>query len=72
MHRPDNTAPEILPNTTSDYVRTHCTICAAGWTRTNTEGHQAVVCLLDRSPVWPLMVTCARYEPREIPEPPRT
>ncbi len=70
MDRPDRAAHELSPTPLSDYVRTHCTICAAGWTRADAEGRQVVICLLDRSPAWPLMVACDRYEPRETSEAP--
>lgn len=52
----------------SDYVKTHCGTCAAGWTRTGATGEKAYVCLLDREPVWPQMTNCDRYERREDSE----
>jgi len=70
MHRPDTALLETLPAATSGYVTTHCTICAAGWTRKDAEGRLVVICLLDRLPAWPLMVDCDRYEPRETAAPP--
>jgi len=55
----------------SDYVKTHCTTCAAGWIRTGERGEVIYTCLLDREPVWPQMVNCDRYERREEAEPER-
>jgi len=56
-----------LSGTISDYVKTHCATCAAGWTRTGEDGVKVYVCLLDREPVWPQMIECDRYEKREEP-----
>jgi hypothetical protein len=60
----------------SDFVKTRCATCAAGWTRTGTDGLKVLkvhICLLDREPVWPQMTDCDRYEKREdsAPEPDR-
>jgi len=52
----------------SRYVITHCTICAAGWTRTGSDGSRVIVCLLDREPVWREMIRCDRFEPRPLKE----
>ncbi|MBF0562781.1 MAG: hypothetical protein HQL37_12345 [Alphaproteobacteria bacterium] len=46
----------------SPYVMTHCTTCLAGWTRKDQSGQVAIVCLLDREPVWPEMAACDRFE----------
>ena len=62
-----------LPENTSEFVKTHCVTCAAGWTRATETGEMLVVCLLDRQPVWAAMTRCDRYEAREQPpEVPRT
>jgi hypothetical protein len=53
----------------SDFVKTHCATCAAGWTRTGKDGAKVYVCLLDREPVWPQLTDCDRYERREDSEP---
>jgi len=55
--------------TISDYVKTHCATCAAGWTRTGESGAKVYFCLLDREAVWPQMTDCDRYEQRESSEP---
>ncbi len=55
-----------LSETISDYVKTHCATCAAGWTRTGKDGEKVYFCLLDREPVWPQMMDCDRYEQREF------
>jgi hypothetical protein len=52
----------------SPYVMTHCTTCAAGWTRKADHGETVIFCLLDREPVWPEMAECDRYESREAAE----
>ncbi len=70
MHPADTAAPETLPPATSGFVITHCTTCAAGWTRKDAEGRLVVICLLDRLPAWSAMVACDRYEPREIADAP--
>ena len=49
----------------SEFARTHCMRCAAGWTRTLEDGTKTIVCLLDREPVLPNMTSCDRYELRE-------
>jgi hypothetical protein len=49
----------------SDFAVTHCMRCAAGWTRTISNGTKAVFCLLDREPVLTNMVSCDRFELRE-------
>lgn len=53
--------------TTSNYVETHCRICAAGQTITRDSGDKASYCLLLRD--WmtgprgqPLITDCDRYE----------
>jgi hypothetical protein len=73
------------PTTTSDFVKTHCQICAAGQTITRADpAGSATYCLLLRE--WmtardgkPLIVDCDRFEQREdlpllsasaAPEPP--
>ncbi len=48
----------------SRYVVTRCTTCEAGWTRKDDTGKMVVTCLLDREPVWPVMVSCDRFAPR--------
>ena len=52
----------------SAYVATRCTICEAGWTRKADDGKMVIVCLLDREPVWPVMVVCDRFAPRTEPD----
>jgi hypothetical protein len=48
------------------FVVSHCQkSCAAGWTRTSRDGGVLTVCLLDRELVWPEMVSCNRYEPKQ-------
>jgi hypothetical protein len=47
-----------------DFAETHCTNCAAGWTRKGKNGC-LTVCLLNREPVLAGMTDCDRYEPRE-------
>ena len=54
--------PEKSPRTTSNFLRTHCQTCAAGWTRRTHKGPKLVVCLLDRQPVIPEIADCDRYE----------
>lgn len=49
----------------SAFITTHCTTCAAGWTRVRPDGEAVIVCLLDREPVITDMADCDRYEPRE-------
>ena len=71
MKRHAPSPPKPLSGPISDYVKTHCTICAAGWTRRDAEGQMAVICLLDRLPAWDLMIDCDRYELRELSEPPK-
>ncbi len=51
------------PNT--EYARTHCMNCAAGWTRSGEDGARLIVCLLDREPVLTNMTSCDRFEPKE-------
>lgn len=51
------------PNT--EFARTHCMNCAAGWTRSGDDGARLIVCLLDREPVLTNMTSCDRYEPKE-------
>jgi len=53
---------EGLSATTSNYAKTHCKICAAGWTRTGINGEEIIICLLDREQVWQAMEKCSRYE----------
>jgi hypothetical protein len=48
----------------SRFVVSRCTTCEAGWTRKDDEGKMVIACLLDREPVWPVMVSCDRYAPR--------
>jgi len=60
----DEPPPESLPQL-SPFIATHCMTCAAGWTRHGQNGGVVVVCLLDRARVWPDMLDCDRYEPRE-------
>ncbi len=55
-------------NVPAGYAATHCRNCAAGWTRTGTEGGVLTVCLLDREPVLADMTSCDRFEPKEEPE----
>ena len=61
------TAPETSSLTFSNYVTTHCTTCAAGWTRTSERGGLAIVCLLNREPVWAEMAGCDRFEAKGTP-----
>jgi hypothetical protein len=68
MHNPRHGAS---PENTSEFVKTHCATCAAGWTRATEAGEMLVVCLLDRQPVWAAMSHCSRYEPEEL-TPPRS
>ncbi len=49
----------------SEFARTHCMRCAAGWTRSREDGTKIIVCLLDREPVLPTMTNCDRYELRD-------
>jgi hypothetical protein len=49
----------------SDFVKTHCMTCAAGWTRRIADRTVAVVCLLDRELVPAEMSACDRYETRD-------
>jgi len=51
--------------TPTGYAASHCRNCAAGWTRTGTEGGALTVCLLDREPVLADMTNCDRFEPKE-------
>lgn len=52
----------------SEFVKTHCKICAAGWVRTGQEGAEVIVCLLDREPVKAGLTGCNRFElPEEEP-----
>jgi hypothetical protein len=55
---------------TSDFVRTHCVICAGGQTITWTDGRQASYCLLLRE--WmtdsegrALITACDRFEAKD-------
>jgi hypothetical protein len=57
--------PVIMSGTYSDYVKTHCGTCAAGWMRSGEEMGTIYACLLDREPVPPKMELCDRYEVRE-------
>ncbi len=50
----------------SNYVKTHCETCAAGWVRTGEKPEEKIYfCLLDREAVWPQMSHCNRFEPLE-------
>ena len=53
------------PPKLSAFIATHCMTCAAGWTRRGQGGGVVVVCLPDRERVWPDMLDCDRYEPRD-------
>jgi hypothetical protein len=55
-------SPEII----SDYVKTHCATCAAGWKRETAAGEMLIICLLDREPAWAAMTHCDRYEAKEL------
>jgi hypothetical protein len=57
------------PDEFSAYVRTHCPNCIYGWMRTNPEGDQLLVCVLDRETVYPNLEDCSRYELRKGKEP---
>jgi hypothetical protein len=46
------------------FVVTHCARCAAAWMRTGRDGGALTVCLLNRELVWPEMVSCDRFEPK--------
>jgi len=62
----------ILSGTYSDYVKTHCGTCAAGWTRTGQgamKPYTLYTCLLDREPIFQDLTHCDRYEPKEEAEP---
>ena len=56
---------ERLWRTPTGYAATHCKNCAAGWTRTGTEGGELTICLLDREPVLANMTNCDRFERKE-------
>ncbi len=71
MKRTAAPPPGPSPVPLSDYVRTHCTICAAGWTRRDAQGRMVVICLLDRMPAWDPMIDCDRYELRLPSDPPQ-
>jgi hypothetical protein len=47
----------------TNYAASHCTKCAAGWTRT-TSDKAITICLLDRAQVLAGMTSCDRYEVR--------
>ena len=47
------------------YAASHCSTCAAGWTRTGENGGKLTICLLDREPVLNDMTDCDRYEPKD-------
>lgn len=66
MHNPRHGA---LPENTSEFVKTHCATCAAGWMRATDKGEILIVCLLDRQAVWAAMTHCNRYEPEELRPP---
>jgi hypothetical protein len=55
------TAPETSSINFSNYVMTHCMTCRAGWIRKNQSGGLAIVCLLNREPVWPEMAECSKF-----------
>ena len=69
MRHTRRTQPAGLYGPISDYVRTHCGTCAAGWTRTGEKGQKTYICLLNREPVWPQMTDCDRYELRDDSKP---
>jgi hypothetical protein len=63
-------APEALPATTLDFVKTRCRTCAAGQTIVREGGVSATYCLLLRE--WmsdkngnPRISACDRYEAKE-------
>lgn len=53
------------PEDMSEFVKTHCHTCVYGWTRTNPQGNQLAVCLLDREPIYSNLTDCSRYEQPE-------
>ncbi len=57
-------APHPLRPKHSAFITTHCTNCAAGWTRLRPDGEAVIVCLLDREPVIQDMADCDRFEHR--------
>ena len=59
--------PPSSHKSTSNYVKTHCESCAAGWTRTVEDQGQTrkyVVCLLDRQVPFQGLMDCDRYQPK--------
>jgi hypothetical protein len=54
--------PVLSSKITSSFVETRCQTCKAGWTRQAKDGGVVVICLIDREPAWPQMVSCDRYE----------
>jgi len=51
-----------LWQTPTGYAASHCSNCAAGWTRTGENGGKLTICLLDREPVLTDMTDCDRFE----------
>jgi len=68
MEQEDKQQHEESSQAFSRYVITHCTICAAGWTRTTSDNSRVIVCLLDREPVIRDMIQCDRFEPKPLKE----
>ena len=58
----------LLWKSPEGFAAKYCTKCKAGWTRKGKLG-SLTVCLLDREPVLPGMVSCDRYEERTTPSP---
>ena len=68
-----NSEQGSLSETTSDFVKTHCRICAAGLTITRHGGMKATFCLLLRDWVTDkhgreTITDCDRFEIKELPE----
>jgi len=60
-----NKGRQLVWGKASGFITSHCMNCAAGWTRTGTEGGTVTVCLLDREPVLDAMTNCDRYEAKD-------
>ena len=61
MHKVHPLAWQAPP---TDFAMTHCMQCAAGFTRCGIDA-KVIVCLLDREPVLPNMISCDRFELKE-------
>ena len=51
-----------MPETVSDYAKTHCAQCKYGWSRDMADGGEFMICLLDRQQVYKTMTRCNRYK----------